>query len=104
MVTPFDPMLQVVSFEDITKGGGMSIHRPIVCSLHGEEHPMKYFCSTCQILICNECVMMDHKTPSHDIERCTDIAQREVDILNVLIQHNNPRSIEYSTCGMDSIV
>ena len=71
-------VLQVVSFDDITKGEGMAIHRPITCSLHGEEQPMKYFCNTCQILICNECMMTDHRQPGHQVERVADIEHREV--------------------------
>ena len=70
--------LQVVSFEEITKGEGMAIHSPITCSLHGEEQPMKYFCNTCQILICNECMMTDHRQPGHQVERVSDIEHREV--------------------------
>ena len=73
-------VLQVVSFDDITKGEGMAIHRPITCSLHGEEQPMKYFCNTCQILICNECMMTDHRQPGHQVERVADIEHREVRI------------------------
>lgn len=70
--------IQVVTFDDITKEEGMAIHRPITCSLHGEEQPMKYFCNTCQILICNECMMTDHRQPGHQVERVGDIENREV--------------------------
>lgn len=68
----------MVSFADITKDNGVDIHRPIMCTLHGEEQPMRFFCVPCQMPICNECMVNDHQSPSHTYEKISDIENREV--------------------------
>lgn len=69
----------MISFDDITSGDGVPIHRPIMCCLHGsEDQLMKYFCNSCQQPICNECMLHDHRQPGHEYEKIADIERREV--------------------------
>ncbi|XP_067948165.1 B-box type zinc finger protein ncl-1-like [Watersipora subatra] len=77
---------KVVSFEDITKGDGLPIHRPIICYQHSEEQLMKNFCNSCEILICNDCMLLDHQ--GHDIERCSSVHGRELESMKTLVEHS----------------
>lgn len=82
-------MWQVISFEEITQGDGVPLHRPAVCSVHGggagggdssgAGQLMRYFCNTCQQPICNECLMHEHQQPGHQYEKIGgDVERREV--------------------------
>lgn len=81
----------MVSFEEITKGEGTTIHRPILCSQHAEDQLMKYFCSNCQMMVCNECMFIEHK--GHDIEACNIIQQREVTKISFVDGNMLPTSL-----------
>ncbi|KAJ8297904.1 hypothetical protein KUTeg_024435 [Tegillarca granosa] len=74
----------VVSFEDLQSLGDGAIHKPIFCFVHPMEN-MKYFCNTCQVPICNECMMGDHKQPEHHYERISDVEEKIVEDLKGLV-------------------
>ncbi|OWF35593.1 brain tumor protein-like [Mizuhopecten yessoensis] len=81
---------KVVSFEEIQKGDGLPIHKPIYCPTHSSE-TMRHFCSTCEVPICNECLLADHKAPEHFSERITDIEGKFTDEIQNLITESKSK-------------
>ncbi|VDP32061.1 unnamed protein product [Soboliphyme baturini] len=53
------------------------IHKPVNCLVHPSE-TMRYFCSTCQIPVCNECAMANHKPPNHKHEKFSTFLDEKV--------------------------
>lgn len=57
------------------------IHRPLLCKLHPKE-AFKFFCNSCQMPVCAECVITEHSQPLHSYERLVDVdATRHIDEL-----------------------
>lgn len=50
---------------------GVPIHKPLFCKSHSNES-LKFFCNTCQVAICSDCVATYHPSQSHTYERITD--------------------------------
>lgn len=50
----------------------VSIHKPIFCPTHASEN-LKYYCMKCQMPICNDCVIGDHKGSEHHYELIGDV-------------------------------
>ncbi|XP_050417219.1 brain tumor protein [Patella vulgata] len=63
---------KVLSFDELKSSDGLSIHKPIFCSVHSSEN-LKYFCHTCEIPICSECMVNDHRMPDHNYEKLADV-------------------------------
>ncbi|CAB3368892.1 Hypothetical predicted protein [Cloeon dipterum] len=63
---------RVESFDELTKSDKkVPIHKPILCAEHQSES-LKYFCKTCQVPICNECILVNHTQPIHKFIRLAD--------------------------------
>lgn len=45
----------------------VTIHKPIFCSAHSSEN-FKYYCFKCQVPVCNDCVVGEHKGSEHHYE------------------------------------
>lgn len=45
----------------------VSIHKPLYCNVHATEN-LKYFCYSCEIPVCNDCLIVDHKATEHRYE------------------------------------
>ena len=57
-------------------------HKPMFCTLHDDEN-LKFFCETCQTLICRDCIILEHT--GHQYNRIEKIAEKEKsDLLSVL--------------------
>ena len=57
-------------------------HKPMFCTLHSDEN-LKFFCETCQTLICRDCIILEHT--GHQYNRIEKIAEKEKsDLLSVL--------------------
>lgn len=66
----------VVKLEEIRKSTEkVSIHKTLYCSNHGTE-TLKYFCYNCQITVCNECLLLEHKGPEHHYEIISEAEKR----------------------------
>lgn len=62
------------------------IHRPLMCKLHAKE-AFKFFCNTCQVPVCAECVITEHTQPMHSYERLADVdATRHIDELEAYVR------------------
>lgn len=44
----------------------VAIHKPIFCTVHASEN-LKYYCYKCQVPICNDCVIGDHKGDHYEL-------------------------------------
>ncbi|XP_023221259.1 B-box type zinc finger protein ncl-1 [Centruroides vittatus] len=82
---------KVVSFEDMkSSSDGIAIHKPITCSAHSGES-LKYYCHTCEVPICNECMVIDHKQPDHQYERASDVEQKHREELENLMTESKSK-------------
>lgn len=60
---------EVVKLEDLQKsssdnGKPLVIHKPLYCHIHKSEN-LKYYCFNCQMPVCNDCLITDHKGSEH---------------------------------------
>ena len=64
------------SIEGTDFGGdnGDGEHKSIMCSLHSDE-VLKFYCSTCDMLVCRDCIMVGHS--SHSCDRVERIVERK---------------------------
>lgn len=81
---------KVASFDDLKNGDTSSIHKPIFCDSHPSEN-LKHYCTTCQVAICNDCIVGDHKPPEHRPERILDLEEAERDGFKSLITESKSK-------------
>ncbi|KAK9885728.1 hypothetical protein WA026_012497 [Henosepilachna vigintioctopunctata] len=63
---------KVVSLDEMRKGGmKITIHTPLVCEVHSGENII-YYCNTCLVTTCSECLKSEHKPPNHFCEPILD--------------------------------
>lgn len=72
---------------------GVPIHKPLYCKFHSKE-TLKFFCSTCQIPICSDCIITQHKPPMHLTEHINDSQFKNIKELDILIR-NVKENINY---------
>uniref|UniRef100_A0A336MJI2 CSON000184 protein n=1 Tax=Culicoides sonorensis TaxID=179676 RepID=A0A336MJI2_CULSO len=66
----------VVKLEDMRKSPEkVSIHKTLYCAVHATE-TLKYFCHNCQMTICNECLLLEHKGTEHVYEKISQAEKR----------------------------
>lgn len=75
---------KVISIEDLKKGDASAIHRPIFCSTHPSEL-LKHYCKTCEMSICNGCIVGDHKSTDHQTEKIEDLEEGERESLHTVV-------------------
>ncbi|XP_076321036.1 LOW QUALITY PROTEIN: protein meiotic P26-like [Tachypleus tridentatus] len=82
---------KVVSFEEMkTSGDGIILHKPVECLNHVGE-TMKFYCHTCEVPICNECMVADHKQPQHRYERAVDAEAKHRENIENLIKESEEK-------------
>ena len=59
-------------------------HKPLFCALHSDEN-LKFFCMTCQKLICRDCMALKHA--GHQYDRIEDVAEKEKKDLRSLVDN-----------------
>ncbi|CAG5076904.1 Similar to TRIM45: Tripartite motif-containing protein 45 (Bos taurus) [Cotesia congregata] len=85
---------KVIAFEDLKRSNKtVPIHKPIFCDLHPAEN-IKFYCYTCQEPICNECLLVEHKTPEHQYERLSDAETSQIEELVNLMTESKNKIIE----------
>uniref|UniRef100_A0A0M3I2J2 B-box type zinc finger protein ncl-1 n=1 Tax=Ascaris lumbricoides TaxID=6252 RepID=A0A0M3I2J2_ASCLU len=47
---------------------------------------LRYFCLTCNLAICRECTMTDHPAATHQFELIGDVAEKQMNIMESLLQ------------------
>ncbi|VIO90844.1 B-box type zinc-finger protein ncl-1, putative [Brugia malayi] len=55
------------------------------CIQHRSQ-PLRYFCLTCNLAICMECTQVDHVQPTHQYELISDVADKQMAIMETLVQ------------------
>ncbi|XP_020715493.1 brain tumor protein isoform X2 [Ceratitis capitata] len=78
---------EVVKLEDLQKSTAdkpLTIHKPLFCNVHTAEN-LKYYCFNCQIPVCNDCLIADHKGSEHhyDVMAMAEKSVR-VDVENLM--------------------
>lgn len=62
----------VVRLQDLLASSEqVAIHKPLFCAVHATEN-LKYYCQHCQVPVCNECLIGDHKGGEHSYEVIAD--------------------------------
>lgn len=66
----------VVILDDLRNSAEkFAIHKPLFCTTHTSEN-LKYYCFKCQVPICNDCVIGDHKGSEHHYESINEAEKR----------------------------
>ncbi|GIY77407.1 brain tumor protein [Caerostris darwini] len=65
-------------------GENSTPNKGILCDFHPNEK-LLFFCNTCHSLICNTCIIKDHKKPEHFYEKTVDVEQKQRKLLNEII-------------------
>lgn len=83
---------KVVTLDDMRKDGKkITVHKPLVCDMHVAES-LLYYCSTCLVPVCNECVKADHKpTSGHNCEGILDSEMRVRQELEKMLNDSKER-------------
>ncbi|XP_060598394.1 B-box type zinc finger protein ncl-1-like isoform X2 [Ruditapes philippinarum] len=81
---------KVITFEEMKKGNTSAVHRPIFCTVHLTEN-LKNYCKTCEVPICNDCIVSDHKPPEHQPERVQDLEEKEREYLKSIITESKSK-------------
>lgn len=67
---------KVVKLDDMRNSlEKITIHKPLFCQIHATEN-LKYYCFSCQIPVCNDCLIADHKGNDHQYEMISDAEKR----------------------------
>lgn len=73
----------------------VAIHKPIFCATHNSEN-LKYYCFKCQIPVCNDCVVGEHKGSEHHYELIGEAEKlMRNDIDNYMVKAKNKISYCY---------
>lgn len=76
---------EVVKLEDLQKSTEkVTIHKPLFCNVHTSEN-LKYYCYNCQIPVCNDCLIADHKGSEHHYDVITNAEKSvKIDVENLM--------------------
>lgn len=81
----------VVTFEELSNSHeAIPIHKPIFCEIHPAEN-MKFFCLSCQVPVCNDCLLKEHKAPEHHYERMSEAEDRQREELQSLMTESKSK-------------
>ncbi|XP_066998837.2 B-box type zinc finger protein ncl-1 [Anabrus simplex] len=81
----------VVAFEELRKSHDpVPIHKPVFCETHSNEN-VKFYCISCQVPICNNCLLSDHKAPEHHYERLAEAEERQREELRSLMTESKSK-------------
>lgn len=50
------------------------------------SQPLRYFCLTCNLAVCIECTQVDHAQPKHQYELISNVAEKQMVIMETLVQ------------------
>ncbi|CAG5117191.1 unnamed protein product [Candidula unifasciata] len=66
---------KVVTFEEMINTGEGTEHllsRPVFCTIHIVES-IKFFCTSCLVPACGECIQKSHNTPDHIVKQLAEV-------------------------------
>lgn len=79
--------------EPVKNGLNGFLDKPTYCPRHKTEI-VKFLCTTCNTLICQECTLIDHPLGLHETERLSDIGPKLLELLNQLMQEARTKATE----------
>lgn len=94
----------VVKLEEMRKSTEkVSIHKTLYCLIHATE-TLKYFCYNCQMTVCNECLLLEHKGTEHHYEIISEAEKRMKNEVQSLIMEARTKFeyCEQATNNLDS--
>lgn len=94
----------VVKLEEMRKSTEkVSIHKTLYCVTHATE-TLKYFCYNCQMTVCNECLLLEHKGNEHHYEIISEAEKRMKNEVQSLMMEARTKFeyCEQATCNLDS--
>ncbi|XP_077994390.1 E3 ubiquitin-protein ligase TRIM45-like [Glandiceps talaboti] len=74
-------------------GDATSVQSPIYCPKHG-NHTLQYYCDTCDVALCLECTVIDHRAPEHKHQYLKDAAAKYRTDLTQLVDDVKKKSDE----------
>lgn len=77
----------------------VAIHKPLYCYIHTSEN-LKYYCFNCQIPVCNDCLIADHKGSEHHYVLINDAEKRSRNEIEGLMKEAKMK-LDY--CGEASV-
>ncbi|GAB1604476.1 brain tumor protein-like [Argonauta hians] len=94
---------KVISFEDMQNGDGPKFLKPMFCQIHPSEN-VKYFCLSCQEVVCNDCIAEDHQQPEHFTEKISNVDTKLTEEINTLVTEskNKVKQFEETSNGLEN--
>lgn len=83
---------EVVTLDEMRKDGKkITVHKPLVCDFHVAEN-LVYYCTTCHVPVCNECIKTDHKPNSgHQCDGMLDSEMRVRQELEKMLEESKTK-------------
>ncbi|XP_015915797.2 protein brain tumor [Parasteatoda tepidariorum] len=75
------------------------ISEKMVCCPRHENEMLRFFCKTCNELICQECALIDHLKGSHDFDNISDIGPKQIQLISELTEKCREKAQEYRYIG-----
>lgn len=67
-------------------------HKPVKCEQHCDE-TLKFFCETCSMLICRDCIVLKHI--GHEYDRIEVVAEKQKVILSSIVKLQRMPSVSW---------
>lgn len=64
-----------------------------MCIQHNSR-PLRFFCLTCDAAICVDCAQEEHVAPTHHYELIDDVAEKQVKVIETLLQDARKKQLE----------
>lgn len=76
----------------------LPIHKLLHCKMHPKE-ALKFYCNTCEVPICSDCLISEHTAPLHTYQRISDVeSTRHLDELDAYVKKAKESIV---SCGGD---
>lgn len=65
----------------------------VLCPRHKSEY-LKYYCRTCSVPICKECITLEHPTGLHEYEHINDAAPKQMEAIQHAVQEAKTKATD----------
>lgn len=77
----------------LTNGTLPNGEKTMLCPRHKSEF-LKYYCRTCTVPICKECVTLEHPSPLHEYEHISDAAPKQIEAIQHAVQEAKTKATD----------
>ncbi|CDW55397.1 B box type zinc finger protein ncl 1 [Trichuris trichiura] len=77
---------------DLSQVEARDMERMVRCLQHRQE-PLQYFCFSCNVPVCKECVASDHPRNVHHFEPITDVGTQQVQLVQQLLEEAKAKQV-----------